>query len=86
MMRALALAAVAVPCWAHLRSEWVGPQWLVFLITLALAKAVVVRGILPLKRTGPVATPHLSLAGPAARRSAAPRSRYSYVRQVWLRQ
>src|SRR5262245_56020982 len=43
-------AATAVA--AALALAWAAPQWLVFLLTLAIAKGVVVLGLLLLMRTG----------------------------------
>jgi branched-chain amino acid transport system permease protein len=52
MRRALALAAVAALVLGALAVAWTGPQWLVFLLALALAKGAVVLGLLLLMRTG----------------------------------
>jgi branched-chain amino acid transport system permease protein len=52
MRRAFAVAAVAALVLGALAIAWAGPQWLVFLLTLALAKGVVVLGLLLLMRTG----------------------------------
>jgi len=52
MRRALLLAAAGVIALAGVATAWAAPQWLVFLLTLALAKGVVVLGLLLLMRTG----------------------------------
>jgi branched-chain amino acid transport system permease protein len=52
MRRALAPATVAAVTLGALALAWAGPQWLVFLLTLAIAKGVVVLGLLLLMRTG----------------------------------
>jgi branched-chain amino acid transport system permease protein len=52
MRRALAVAAAAGLVAGVLAVAWTGPQWLVFLLSLALAKGVVVLGLLLLMRTG----------------------------------
>ncbi len=45
-------AATAALAAGALALAWAAPQWLVFLLTLALAKGVVVLGLLLLMRTG----------------------------------
>ncbi len=52
MRRALAVAAVAALTLGALAIAWAGPQWLVSLLTLALAKGMVVLGLVLLMRTG----------------------------------
>jgi ABC-type branched-subunit amino acid transport system permease subunit len=52
MRRAMAAAGVAGLALGGLIVAWAGPQWLVFLLTLALAKGVVVLGLLLLMRMG----------------------------------
>jgi ABC-type branched-subunit amino acid transport system permease subunit len=52
MSHGLLLAAIAALASVALAIVWVAPQWLVFLVTLALAKGVVVLGLLLLMRTG----------------------------------
>lgn len=45
-------AALVVLCAALAASAWLAPQWLVFLLALAIAKGLVVLGLLLLMRTG----------------------------------
>jgi ABC-type branched-subunit amino acid transport system permease subunit len=52
MRRALVPAAAAAAAVAGLAAAWAAPQWLVFLLTLALAKGLVVLGLIVLMRTG----------------------------------
>jgi len=52
MRRGLIWSAIAALASGALAIAWAGPQWLVFLFTLALAKGVVVLGLLLLMRTG----------------------------------
>ena len=52
MRRGMAAAGVAGLALGGLVVAWAGPQWLVFLLTLALAKGIVVLGLLLLLRMG----------------------------------
>ena len=63
MSRDRTIPALAVVCTVLLAAAPLAPQWLVFLLALALAKGLVVLGLVLLMRTGLVSFGHSAWFG-----------------------